>query len=89
MESAGLGVHYQLFDEPYTTYISRNLLCLFIEELMYSFVTAFAKISVLSFFWRIFQRSSIRLPIKIMASLVVAWLLARVCELSRQAIWND
>jgi hypothetical protein len=76
MESAGLGVHYQLFDEPYTTYISRNLLCLFIEELMYSF-------------WRIFQRSSIRLPIKIMASLVVAWLLARVCELSRQAIWND
>lgn len=43
---------------------------------------AFVKLSILAFYWRIFNIPSIKLPIKIVAVAVVCWLFARVSGLS-------
>lgn len=43
-----------------------------------STTVALVKISVLAFYWRIFNHSSIRLPIWILTVIVISWLIARV-----------
>ena len=74
----GLGVHYQILTEPYMQILHDTFLNLFIEEFFYSTATVFVKLSLLAFFWRIFQVPSIRWPIRILATAVICWLIARV-----------
>ena len=74
----GLGVHVETVNLPLLEYLYHNLLFLFIEELLYSIATALVKLSILFFYWRIFNRSGIRWPIRIVGGFVCCWLLARV-----------
>jgi hypothetical protein len=76
--SEGVGVHYQAIDAPYNLILHNFFISLFVEDIFYSLTLAFVKLSVLAFYWRIFQFTSIRLPIKIMATVVISWLIARV-----------
>ncbi|KAM0323953.1 hypothetical protein ACHAQA_008535 [Verticillium albo-atrum] len=52
-------------------------LILYNVELLYAFSLGLTKISILSFFWRMFKTSNIRLPIKILFACSVTWLVAR------------
>ncbi len=79
--TVGLGVHYETVDMPYDKYLTESLIHLFDAEIYYTMVAALAKLSILSFYWRIFGRSTIRLPIKIVYGLVVGWVIGRVCQL--------
>ncbi|KAL8709640.1 MAG: hypothetical protein Q9225_007424 [Loekoesia sp. 1 TL-2023] len=73
----GLGLHYQALKASYDTILRNTFLNLFIEELFYCTGTAFMKLSLLAFYWRIFNVPSIRRPIIILVTAVVAWLFAR------------
>ncbi len=53
-----------------------------IGETLWSIIVAFVKLSILSFYRRIFNVLSIRLPIRILAVTVVCWLIARVGRLT-------
>ncbi|KAL9601751.1 MAG: hypothetical protein Q9179_002774 [Wetmoreana sp. 5 TL-2023] len=85
----GLGVHYQTIKASYDTILRNTFLNLFIEELFYSTGTAFMKLSLLAFYWRIFNVASIRRPIKILVAAVIAWLFARVCIKTAACGVND
>lgn len=85
--TVGLGVHYDTVDMPYDQYLTESLIHLFDAEIFYTMVAALAKLSILSFYWRIFGRSSIRLPIKIVYGLVVGWIIGRVCQLLTTHRW--
>ncbi|KAF2010741.1 hypothetical protein BU24DRAFT_426952 [Aaosphaeria arxii CBS 175.79] len=52
-------------------------LCLWLEEVFYTISLAFSKLSILSFYWRIFQHTSIRIPIQIIYVAVVIWALVK------------
>lgn len=73
----GLGVHYQALHWSYDTILRDTFLNLFVEEIFYSTGTAFMKLSLLAFYWRIFNIASIRWPIRILFVAVIAWLVAR------------
>lgn len=49
----------------------------FFNSLTYAFSIAFAKLAILSLYWRIFKQSSIRIPILVMLALVTAWIILR------------
>ncbi|GAB7336683.1 hypothetical protein MBLNU13_g10354t2 [Cladosporium sp. NU13] len=53
-------------------------LLLFIAELLYAFGLFFAKISVLSLYWRMFNVTSIRLPIQILFGCSLIWIIFRI-----------
>ncbi|KAL8640532.1 MAG: hypothetical protein Q9226_008738 [Calogaya cf. arnoldii] len=73
----GLGLHYQALKDSYENILRNTFLNLFIEEIFYSTGSAFMKLSLLAFYWRIFDVPSIRWPIRILVTAVVAWLVAR------------
>lgn len=50
---------------------------LYVAEICYAFALAFAKLSILAFYWRMFSLSSIRLPIQILVGASVVWLIIR------------
>lgn len=56
-------------------------LLLFIAELFYAFGLFFAKFSILSLYWRMFNVTSIRLPIQILFGCSFIWIIIRVCIL--------
>lgn len=74
----GLGIHYQALPASYLTIVRNTLLNLWVEELFYSTATVFMKLSILAFYWRIFNVASIRWPIRVLAACVISWLVARV-----------
>jgi hypothetical protein len=72
-----MGRHIETIEQPISTIYHNVLLMLWIGELFYGFALAPAKLSLLAFYWRIFQVSSIRLPIKMMVVLVAIWSIIR------------
>lgn len=46
---------------------------LFISEISYTFIICSIKFSLLSFYWRIFKQSSIRIPIYVLGTIVSCW----------------
>jgi hypothetical protein len=53
-------------------------LILWNAEIFYAFSLAFAKLSILSFYWRMFKTSPIRNPIKILGACTMIWIILRV-----------
>ncbi|CAG9988669.1 unnamed protein product [Clonostachys byssicola] len=49
----------------------------FFASLSYAFSISSSKLTILSFYWRIFQHTAIRIPIIVMMVLVVAWIILR------------
>lgn len=56
---------------------------LFFIEHLYAFTLFFAKVSILSFYWRMFRVTNIKVFIKILIVCSILWILARVCHLIR------
>ncbi|KAH8754780.1 hypothetical protein F5883DRAFT_632524 [Diaporthe sp. PMI_573] len=52
-------------------------LLLFIAELFYAFGLFFAKVSILSLYWRVFRVTNIRLPIQILFGCAIVWIIFR------------
>lgn len=50
---------------------------MWLEELFYTISLGFSKFSILSFYWRIFQHTSIRIPIQILLVAVTIWVLVK------------
>uniref|UniRef100_A0A8H7TQG4 Rhodopsin domain-containing protein n=1 Tax=Bionectria ochroleuca TaxID=29856 RepID=A0A8H7TQG4_BIOOC len=53
-------------------------LLLFIAELFYAFGLFFAKVSILSLYWRMFNLTNIRLPIQILFGCSFVWIIFRI-----------
>ncbi|KAK9769640.1 putative Integral membrane protein [Seiridium cardinale] len=69
----GLGRHVQTFGPNVKVDLA---IALFTCELTYTGVIVFVKFSILALYWRIFNKTSIKLPIVIVASAVFMWGLA-------------
>lgn len=54
-------------------------LIFFYAEFCYAASLGFAKIAVLTLFWRLFKMTSMRYPILILLASTVGWLILRVC----------
>lgn len=55
----------------------RSRLLLWFEELFYTLSLGFSKLSILSFYWRIFQHTSIRIPIQLLLVAATLWMLIK------------
>lgn len=53
-------------------------LVLFASEFIYALSIAFSQFTILTLYWRIFQLTSIRIPIQVMLAASVAWLFVRL-----------
>ncbi|KAF5002450.1 hypothetical protein FDECE_10636 [Fusarium decemcellulare] len=65
----------------------------FLMSLTYAFSIASSKLSILLFYWRIFKQSAIRIPIKVMIGITIAWIILRTFMLifhciPVQAYWD-
>jgi hypothetical protein len=60
----------------------QSKLLLFIAELFYAFGLFFAKVSILSLYWRMFKLTNIRLPIQILFGCALIWITFRVSHLA-------
>ena len=56
-------------------------LVLFVAELFYAFGLFFAKVSILSLYWRMFCITNISLPIQILFGCSITWIIFRVSTL--------
>ncbi|KAL2864488.1 putative integral membrane protein [Aspergillus lucknowensis] len=66
----GVGTHIYQYGMPGMTHFFLNL---FVCEILYTFSICFTKYSILLFYWRIFKKTSIRIPIYILTFLVTGW----------------
>ncbi|KAH7109998.1 hypothetical protein B0J13DRAFT_578421 [Dactylonectria estremocensis] len=57
--------------------LRQSHLFLWNAELFYALSLALSKISILGFYWRLFSKSNIRLPIQILATCSLVWLIIR------------
>ncbi|CZR56241.1 uncharacterized protein PAC_06129 [Phialocephala subalpina] len=73
----GTGLHIEAINRDSTLVYHDFFLSLWIGEVFYTFALAPAKLAFLAFYWRIFGVSSIRLPIKILATTVICWSITR------------
>ena len=78
MTERGFGLHLEAINRDVMLVYHDILLGFWIADLFYSFAIASAKLAILAFYWRIFKVPSIRLPIKIIATAVICWLIIRV-----------
>ncbi|WAO97032.1 Hypothetical protein NCS54_01473600 [Fusarium falciforme] len=77
--TGGLGLHIQdITDRPMEEVLYQSKLLLFIAELFYAAALFFAKLSILSLYWRMFNVTSIRLPIQILFGCSVVWMIFRL-----------
>ncbi|KAH6888516.1 hypothetical protein B0T10DRAFT_488317 [Thelonectria olida] len=58
--------------------VEMSWLVLFASEFIYALSIAFSQFTILTFYWRIFKHSSIRIPIQIMLGASIAWLFVRL-----------
>jgi len=56
---------------------------LFIMEHFYAFTLFFAKISILSFYWRMFRVANIQIFVSVLLVCSILWILIRVSNLKR------
>lgn len=75
---SGTGLHIEAINRDIILVYHDFFLSLWIGELFYTFALAPAKLAFLAFYWRIFGVSSIRLPIKILATTVMCWSIIRI-----------
>ncbi|KAI1863181.1 uncharacterized protein JN550_009707 [Neoarthrinium moseri] len=77
-QTKGLGMHIED-----VTWLSQDealywtKLLLYIAELFYAFALFFGKMSILSFYWRLFSVSNIKLPIQILMGCSIIWITIR------------
>ncbi|KAF4437563.1 hypothetical protein F53441_13012 [Fusarium austroafricanum] len=78
----GLGLHIEDVLVQQNQTLEKALfdgkLLLFIAELFYAFGLYFAKVSILSLYWRMFRVTSIRLPIQILFGCANIWIIFRI-----------
>lgn len=78
----GLGLHItdvmERTDRTIEEVLYQSKLILFIAELFYAFGLFFAKVSILSLYWRMFSVTNIRLPIQILFGCSLIWITFRV-----------
>jgi hypothetical protein len=60
----------------------QNSLLLYVAELFYATALFFAKASILSFYWRMFRVTNIKLPIQILGACSLIWIIVRVSIMS-------
>ena len=70
----GFGHHYQVLPVGFLIIFAKNL---FTEEILYFVVIGLVKLSILSFYWRLF-RNSIRIPCYILGAITACWEIAAV-----------
>ena len=77
----GLGTHIDHDSNPDRAEhkIQRARLNMWIGSLSYATSIAASKISFLTFYWRIFQFTMIRLPIQVLLVVTVLWIIIRTC----------
>jgi hypothetical protein len=73
----GVGLHIETVGREVALVYHDFFLGLWIAELFYTFALTSAKLAFLAFYWRIFRVSSITLPIKITATVIVCWAVVR------------
>jgi hypothetical protein len=76
---SGTGLHIEAINRSPILIYHDFFLSLWIGELFYTFALAPAKLAFLAFYWRLFGVSTIRLPIKILATAVICWSFVRAC----------
>ncbi|KAJ4320246.1 hypothetical protein N0V84_005944 [Fusarium piperis] len=69
---------YDITDRPIAEILYQSKLLLFIAELFYAAALFFAKLSILSLYWRMFQVTNIRLPIQILFACSAVWMTFRL-----------
>ncbi|KAH7013659.1 hypothetical protein EDB80DRAFT_749306 [Ilyonectria destructans] len=75
----GLGLHIQdIKSPPIEEILFESKLLLFVAELVYAFALFFAKLSILSLYWRMFHVTNIRLPIQILFGCSIVWITFRI-----------
>jgi hypothetical protein len=74
----GLGLFLNEIDYPTEYVLEKSRMILWNVELFYAFSLAFAKFSILAFYWRMFKTSNIKIPIKVLLVSTVVWLILRV-----------
>jgi len=78
----GLGLHIDdvvaIKDTTLEDALFESKLLLFIAELFYAFGLFFAKVSILSLYWRMFHVTNIRLPIQILFGCSFVWIIFRI-----------
>ncbi|SCO87525.1 related to integral membrane protein [Fusarium oxysporum] len=78
----GLGLHIMdVLDVKGITLdkaLYESKLVLFVAELFYAFGLFFAKVSILSLYWRMFCITNIRLPIQILFGCSITWIIFRI-----------
>ncbi|KAH8895197.1 hypothetical protein GQ53DRAFT_779365 [Thozetella sp. PMI_491] len=93
-EKAGLGKTLDQIDLSTNDALRASRMYLYFLELSYATSLAFSKFSILSFYWRLFSTSGIRLPIITLAVCSVLWLALRTfiaifhC-IPPQAFWEN
>ncbi|KAI1851323.1 hypothetical protein JX266_003398 [Neoarthrinium moseri] len=73
----GFGLHLKDVGTTAQESLTNSLFFCYLAELFYAFSLAFSKLAILSFYWRMFQRSAIKIPIIILAICAVVWLILR------------
>ncbi|KAH7119990.1 hypothetical protein B0J11DRAFT_582477 [Dendryphion nanum] len=58
--------------------LMENAKTVYVAELFYYIIQFTLKLSILAFYWRLFNMSSIRVPIYFVASFIVAWFIASI-----------
>jgi hypothetical protein len=69
-----------------TERVEKAWLMLWLSSFTYTFAIAFCKFAILTFFWRIFQMSDIRVPIQVLFVITVCWFILRLLIVSLQCI---
>lgn len=75
-----------LSDERREDILLHNRLLMLCTEYCYAFSIVSSKFTILALYWRLFKHSSIRLPIQIMLTACLAWILLRIFMVSLQCI---
>lgn len=73
-----LGLHLNEIHKPAEDIQETSRLILWNVEIFYAFSLAFAKLSILAFYWRMFKTSNLKLPIQILGVSAIIWLTIRV-----------
>jgi hypothetical protein len=76
----GLGLHINDIKSKKTKaeILMQNSLLLYVAELFYATALFCAKASILSFYWRMFRVTNIKLPIQILGASALIWIIIRV-----------
>ncbi|KAK7966850.1 L-fucose permease [Apiospora aurea] len=75
--NSGLGRHIDMVKDPEGVALRTSDLFTFFLQLAFTYSITLIKFAILAFYWRVFNTSSIRWPIIILAILSGVWLLAR------------